>query len=107
MSIQRKSNQLKHSRLCARVVRKLRAAGLSLPEPDDHYALQGQAPGYWQKASGAWAWELYVNDVGGWRPTSIGSIETATELGRKDRKAAYYVHNGDAHVTPEIVKEKP
>lgn len=80
MSRQVRYNELKTSPLAQRLVRALRKAGLSLPEPDDRYALHGAASGWSQKSAGAWAWELCVYSRRRWQPMGIGSSDPASSL---------------------------
>lgn len=90
MSRNVEAKDMKSSPLARRLVRRLRDAGLYLPEKDEHYALCGHAPGHWQKSSGAWAWSLYHKHQGEWRPLPLGSADPASSL-RKHSKVSWYV----------------
>lgn len=106
MSRRVRADQLRSSPLAQRLVRRLRQAGIKLPQADSNYALRGEAPGHWQRSAGAWAWELYVRHGQDWRPTSIGSSDRASSL-RKNSIIGYHFAHGDCHVSIENSPNKP
>lgn len=97
------ADKLKPSPLSARIVKRLRQAGLALPEKDDCYALMGLRPGHWQKSAGAWAWTLYVRRGRGgsyeWTPLNLGSSDPASSLRASSVVSWRKQFGGDVEVT--------
>lgn len=100
----RSISALRSTALCRRLVRKMLAAKVPLPEANETlYALFGLSPGYHQKAAGAWAWQLYVWQKGRWWPCTVGSCDPASVIVRKDRRVDFFhCHTtGDTEVLGE------
>lgn len=92
---------MKHTPTAARLVKKLRTAGVVLPLDDKKYGVFTVTAGRHQRSMGAWSWCLVEDVEGGWqemRP-SVGSQYTVREIMRTphiDRS----VLQGEIHIDP-------
>lgn len=58
---------------------KLKELGIVISVSPEKCSIRRTFAGYWQRSSGAWSWELYINDDGE-RTRSIGSQYTFEDI---------------------------